>query len=109
MASSCSLHNARLNVTFELGPGVIGNRLRVKSPPPEPAVYNEKRNIRDKASKYIVEKNLLYIQEKDKQSDLIRKRRVIVKEEDKQGILAMCHSGVDGMHFGRDKTYGKVS
>ena len=70
---------------------------------------NEKRNIRDKASKYIVEKNLLYIQEKDKRSDLIRKRRVIVKEEDKQRILAMCHSGVDGMHFGRDKTYGKVS
>ena len=44
---------------------------------------SEKRNSRDKVSKYVVEKNLLYIQEKDKQSDLIRKRRVIVKEEDK--------------------------
>ena len=70
---------------------------------------NEKRSICDKASKYIVEKDLLYIQEKDKQSDLIRKRRVIVKAEDKQRILSICHSGVDGIHFGRDKTYGKVS
>ena len=34
----------------------------------------------------------MYIQEKDKQSDLIRKRRVIVKEEDKKRILSMCHS-----------------
>ena len=63
---------------------------------------NEKWNIRDKASKYIVEKNLLYIQEKDKQSDLVRKRCIIAKEEDKQRTLSMCHSGVDGMHFGRD-------
>ena len=60
-------------------------------------IDNEKCNIHDKAFKYIVEKNLLYIQEKDKQSDLIRKRRVIVKEEDKQRILSMCHSGMDAL------------
>ena len=50
-----------------------------------------------------------YIQDKDRDKDLIRKRRVIVKEEDKQNILSMCHGGIDGMHFGRDKTYGKVT
>ena len=48
---------------------------------------------------YIVEKNLLYIQEKDKQSDLVRKRRIIVKEEDKELYLCatvewmVCTSG----------------
>ena len=44
----------------------------------------------------------------DKNVGLARKRRVIVKEEDKKRILKMCHEGIDGMHFGRDKTYGKV-
>ena len=59
--------------------------------------------------RYVVEKEVLYIQDKDRDKDLIRKRRVIVKEEDKQKILSMCHGGIDGMHFGRDKTYGKVT
>ena len=51
---------------------------------------------------------MLYTQDTDHQSKLVRNRRVIVKEEDKQKILSMCHDGIDGMHFGRDKTYGKV-
>ena len=59
--------------------------------------------------RYVVEKEVLYIQDKDRDKDLIRKRRVIVKEEEKQKILSMCHDGIDGMHFGRDKTYGKAS
>lgn len=69
---------------------------------------NEKRNIRDKAGRYIVEKEMLYVQDTDKTVGVSRKRRVIVKEEEKKKILSMCHSGIDGMHFGRDKTYGKV-
>ena len=56
--------------------------------------------------RYVVEKE---VQDKDRDKDLIRKRRVIVKEEEKQKILSMCHDGIDGMHFGRDKTYGKAS
>ena len=32
-------------------------------------------------------------------------RRVVVKQEEKSRILNMCHDGLDGMHFGRDKTY----
>ena len=36
------------------------------------------------------------------------KRRVIVDIEVKKSSLNMCHSGVDGMHLGRDKTYQKV-
>ena len=31
-----------------------------------------------------------------------------MKQAEKERILKMCHSGVDGMHFGRDKTYKKV-
>ena len=58
--------------------------------------------------RYIVEKGQLYIQVKDKKIHLIQECRVIVKEEKKKRILQMCHNGIDGMHFGRDKTYGKV-
>ena len=32
----------------------------------------------------------------------------MVKQDEKERILKMCHSGVDGMHFGRDKTYKNV-
>lgn len=56
-----------------------------------------------------MEKDQLYVQVVDKNVGLARKRQVIVKEEDKKRILKMCHEGIDGMHFGRDKTYGKVA
>ena len=61
--------------------------------------------------RYVVEKEVLYmyILDKDRNKDLIRKRRIIVKEEEKQKILSMCHDGIDGMHFGHDKMYGKAS
>ena len=70
---------------------------------------NEMRNIRDEAARYVVEKEQLYVEVLDKSMDLVRKRRVIVKEEEKKRILRMCHQGIDGMHFGRDKTYGKIN
>ena len=70
---------------------------------------NEKRNIRDKAARYIVEKDQLHVELMDKNLDLVRKRRVIVNEEEKKRILRICHEGIDGVHFGRDKTYGKVN
>ena len=69
---------------------------------------NQKRNIRDKASRYEVQRQCLYIVEKDKDLGILKKRRVVVKQDEKERILKMCHSGVDGMHFGRDKTYKKV-
>ena len=59
--------------------------------------------------RYVVEKEVLYILDKDRDKDLICKRCVIVKEEEKQKILSMHYDGIDGMHFGRDKTYGKAS
>ena len=31
-----------------------------------------------------------------------------MKQEEKDRILSFCHGGIDGMHFGRDKTYRKV-
>ena len=33
-------------------------------------------------------------------------RRVIIDLHEKEKNLKMCHDGMDGMHFGRDKTYG---
>ena len=69
---------------------------------------NDKRNIREKAARYVLHHQLLYVVEVDKDLGTEKKRRVIVKEEEKKTILTMCHSGIDGMHFGRDKTYFKV-
>ena len=69
---------------------------------------NQKWNIRDKASRYKVEQQCLYIVEEDKDLGVLKRRRVVVKQVEKERILKMCHSGVDGMHFGRDKTYKKV-
>ena len=46
--------------------------------------------------------------EEDKDLGVLKKRRVVVKQDEKERILKMCHSGVDGMHFSRDKTYKKV-
>ena len=66
---------------------------------------NQKRNIRDKASRYKVEQQCLYIAEEDEDLGVLKKRRVVVKQDEKERILKMCHSGVDGVHFGRDKTY----
>ena len=63
---------------------------------------NEKMNIRDKASRYIVDHQLLYVVEKEKNLGFDKKRRVIVNEEEKKKILSISHSGIDGMHLGRD-------
>ena len=68
---------------------------------------NDKRSIRDKVQRYALQQQCLYLPEKDS-TGMHRMRRVMVKQEDKSRILNMCHDGLDGMHFGRDKTYGKV-
>ena len=39
---------------------------------------------------------------------VLKNLRVVVKQDEKERILKMCHSGVEGMHFARDKTYKKV-
>jgi hypothetical protein len=35
-------------------------------------------------------------------------QRVLVTDRERQRVLEACHSGVDGGHFGRDKTLSKV-
>ena len=60
-------------------------------------------------SRYVLEKEQLYVEVMDKCLDLVHKRQVIVKEEEKKRISRMCHDGIDEMHFGRDKIYGKVN
>ena len=39
----------------------------------------------------------------------VRRQRVLVTTEEKNRIMRACHDGVDGSHFGRDKTLSKVS
>ena len=71
---------------------------------------SEKCNVCDKASKYVVEKDLLYIQEKDKQSGLIRIRRAIVKEErqTENSIHVPQWDGWNALWVGQNLWQGKL-
>ncbi len=54
-------------------------------------------------------KNLCLYVSKSHESGTQHLRRVVVDSKEKKRILQMCHGGVGGMHFGRDKIYNKVS
>ena len=45
----------------------------------------------------------------DAQCGTIRRQRVLITLEEKNRIMRACHDGVDGSHFGCDKTLSKVS
>ena len=49
---------------------------------------NDKRNIREKAARYVLHHQLLYVVEVDKDLGTEKKRRVIVKEEEKKTKFA---------------------
>jgi hypothetical protein len=44
----------------------------------------------------------------DLQCDTARLQRVIITGAEKVRVMRACHGGVNGSHFGRDKTLSKV-
>ena len=46
---------------------------------------------------------------KDSETELKRLRRVVVTTTEKNRLIQACHDGIDGGHYGRDKTLSKVS
>ena len=51
----------------------------------------------------------MYHKATDAQCGTVRRQRVLITTEEKNRIMRACHDGVDGSHFGRDKTLSKVS
>ena len=68
---------------------------------PPNASKDEKRKVRSKAAPFeAVDGQLMYR----------KKRRLVVQEMDKIRLLKACHSDMNGGgHFGRDKTFFKLS
>ena len=75
---------------------------------PVGATANEKRRICQQAAMFVLKERLLYYRETDAVNE-IRLKRVITKAKERTKIIRACHDGVDGCHYGRDKTQAKVS
>ena len=69
---------------------------------------NQKRGLRQKAAGFVEKGGILFHRAKVPKGDGVRLRRVIIVPAEKTRLIRACHDGVDGGHFGRDKTMSKV-
>ena len=75
---------------------------------PAGATANEKRRIHQQAAMFVLKERLLYYRATDAVNEICLKR-VIANAKERTKIIHACHDGVDGCHYGRDKTRAKVS
>ena len=85
-----------------------GSDLRDSRVYPVGATANEKRRIRQQAAMFVLKERLLYYRATDAVNEMCLKG-VIANAKEKTKIIRACHDGVDGCHYGRDKTRAKVS
>ncbi|KAL5470972.1 hypothetical protein EMCRGX_G029041 [Ephydatia muelleri] len=74
---------------------------------PVGATANEKRRIRQQAAMFVLKERLLYYRATDAVNEMCLKG-VIANAKERTKIIRACHDGVDGCHYGRDKTRAKV-
>eukprot|EP00731_Ephydatia_muelleri_P035961 Em0185g1a len=74
---------------------------------PVGATANEKRRIRQQAAMFVLKERLLYYRATDAGNEICLKR-VIANVKERTKIIRACHDGVDGCHYGRDKTRAKI-
>ena len=82
--------------------------LRESSLYPVGATANEKRRIRQQAAMFVLKERLLYYRETDAVNEICLKR-VIANAKERAKVIRAIHDGVDGCHYGRDKTRAMVS
>ena len=75
---------------------------------PSGFTVNEKRGLRQQAASFEEKGGILYYRSQSGDSSSARLRRVVVGEAEQERLIRACHDGVDGGHFGRDKTLSKV-
>eukprot|EP00731_Ephydatia_muelleri_P021012 Em0013g739a len=73
---------------------------------PVGATANEKRRIRQQAAMFVLKERLLYYRATDAVNEMCLKG-VIANAKERTKIIRACHDGVDGCHYGRDKTRAK--
>ena len=64
--------------------------------------------IRQQAAMFVLKEQLLYYRATDAVNEMCLKG-VIANAKERTKIIRACHDGVDGCHYGRDKTRAKVS
>ena len=73
---------------------------------PSGFTVNQKRRLRQQAASFTQTDGVLfYLPGGQGRKPL---RRVVVSQAEKARVIHACHDGVDGGHFGRDKTLSKV-
>jgi len=75
---------------------------------PAGVTANLKRGLRQQAACFEEKDGVLFHCSKDSQTSSKRLCRVVVAEKEKRRLIEACHDGVDGGHYGRDKTFSKV-
>ena len=75
---------------------------------PQGFSINDRRGLRQQATSFHNEDGVLYHKKDDVKAGVLNLRRVVVSREEQVRIMRACHDGVDGCHFGRDKTFSKV-
>ena len=65
---------------------------------------NQRRGLRQQAQCFEEKDGILY----RSSSAEAKLRRVILSNTEKDRLMKACHNGIDGGHFGRDKTISKV-
>lgn len=74
---------------------------------PEGADKEKKRDIRKKCEPFLLENDELYHKPKSGTGNMAKK---VVLSTEKERIIQACHDNeVSGGHFGRDKTFSKIS
>ena len=86
-----------------------GARLNAELYPPD-FTSNQKRSLlRQQAASFEEKYGILYHSSTHLEAGIKRLRRVVVGEQEQKSIIHACHDGVDGGHYGRNKTLSKVS
>ncbi len=69
---------------------------------------SQKRGLRQQAATFELKDGVLYYVSTNKITTEKILLRVVIGEDEKKRLLQAFHDGLDGGHFGRDKTLSKV-
>ena len=74
---------------------------------PSSFTVNQKRGLRQQAACFEEKDGILF--HTSTGGEHKRLRRVVVASAERTRLIQACHDGIDGGHYGRDKTLSKVS
>ena len=74
---------------------------------PSDFTSNDKRALRQQAATFDEKDGVLFHSSKGPNGERLL-RRVVATDSEKNRLIRACHDGIDGGHFGRDKTLSKV-